>query len=572
MTITGTDYGTQSNPLFDEAYIAYQQMSAARSILESHWDEIAALLWPEMRSTFSPGQTMRSPYDKRTDKQLDSSPQIALQNFGAIMDSLLTPRNQKWHRLTTNNKDLNKIRRVKLYYEDVTNALFRFRYAPSANFAGQNQNGFKLLGGFGTNTLYIDALDSRTEKGLRYKSCPIGEIYIRRNHQGICNTVLRYFSMTAQQAIQEFGEATPVQIVKKAESNKDALYWFIHYVCPQYDMDPSRADYKGMEYRSVKCNVETQALLSVKGYHVFPFPTSTYTEAPGEDYGRSPGMQALPAMKTLNAQKSSHLKQGHRAADPAYLSHDDGIIDNLRIRPGIINRGGVSADGRLLVQALPAGNYEIQKDMMDEERTAIKQAFLTHLFELAMNSENVPDRMNVPQVLERMKEKGILLAPVVGAQTTYYGQVIDREIDVLTQQRLLPPMPPELVEAEGEYDVIYDNPLSRSMRAEESAGFVQSVQFATEIANATGDPSILDPYNFEEALPQMAEINGVPASWMRSQDEIEAIKAKRAAALKAQQDAEAAGPAAALVGAAAKAKVAGLDVGGQGGPLNNGGQ
>jgi len=36
---------------------------------------------------------------KKTEKQIDSKAALALSRFGAIMDSLLTPRNSKWHGL-----------------------------------------------------------------------------------------------------------------------------------------------------------------------------------------------------------------------------------------------------------------------------------------------------------------------------------------------------------------------------------------------------------------------------------------------------------------------------------------
>ena len=51
-------------------------------------------------------------------------------------------------------------------------------------------------------------------------------------------------------------------------------------------------------------------------------------------------------------------------------------------------------------------------------------------------------RMTATEVIERTREKGILLAPTVGRQQSeYLGPLVDREIDVLVEQGLLPPMP-----------------------------------------------------------------------------------------------------------------------------------
>ena len=41
-------------------------------------------------------------------------------------------------------------------------------------------------------------------------------------------------------------------------------------------------------------------MLDEGGYRTFPYAISRYVTAPGETYGRSPAMLALPSIKTLN--------------------------------------------------------------------------------------------------------------------------------------------------------------------------------------------------------------------------------------------------------------------------------
>ncbi|MCK4858016.1 MAG: hypothetical protein KAT58_08615, partial [candidate division Zixibacteria bacterium] len=71
---------------------AYKSMEANRSNWEEHWNDIAHFVWPERRNTFKPGLGMQEmPGVKKTKNQLDSTPQLALNTFGSIMDSLNTP-------------------------------------------------------------------------------------------------------------------------------------------------------------------------------------------------------------------------------------------------------------------------------------------------------------------------------------------------------------------------------------------------------------------------------------------------------------------------------------------------
>src|SRR5258708_40334110 len=94
------------------------------------------------------------------------------------------------------------------------------------------------------------------------------------------------------------------------------------------------------------------------GYRVFPFAVSRYEQTPNEVYGRGPAHIVLPSLKTLNAEKSVFLKQGHRAGDPVLMMSDDGIV-GMDLRPGAQNKGGVTQDGKLLVHTLPTGDIAL---------------------------------------------------------------------------------------------------------------------------------------------------------------------------------------------------------------------
>lgn len=521
----------------------YQRLSSTRGTWESHWQEIAERMLPSHSTSF---QTKGQAGEKRNDLIFDSTAVIALNRFGAILDSMLTPRNQMWHRLTTNNRELSKNREVKLYFEEVNRLLFKHRYAPKANFSSQNQQNYKSLGAFGTGAMFIDKLSS--EEGLRYRSIHLGELYVDENHQGIVDRAVRRFSMTARQAAEKWGDRIPETMKSALKANPNKEFYIIHCVKPRDNYDPERLDYKGMPFASYYVSEEGKILLSEEGFRTFPYSISRYEQAPGETYGRSPAMEVLPAVKTLNEQKKTLLKQGHRAVDPVLLAHDDGVLDSFSLKPGAINYGGVSADGRALVQALPVGSIAAGRDMMEDERAVIKDAFLVTLFQILTEAP----AMTATEVLERTREKGILLAPTVGRQQDeYLGPMIEREIDVLNQQGLLPPMPKALVEAKGEYTIVHDSPLSRAQRADEAAGLMRTVETALNVVNVTQNHEPLDHFNWDSIVPEIAEIQGVPHRWMRAKEEVLAIRDGRAQAQQQQAEIQAAPAQAAMIKAAA---------------------
>jgi len=260
-------------------------------------------------------------------------------------------------------------------------------------------------------------------------------------------------------------------------------------------------------------------------------------------------MMVLGATKTLNMEKRIVLKVGHRTADPILLTHDDGLVPNLK--PGSTNPGGVNKDGKPLIHALKFGDHRIGKELMDDERAVINDAFLVNLFQVLLNDPKV---MTATQVVEMANQKGILLAPTVGRQQSeYQGPLITRELDVSMDLGLLAPMPPELIEAQGDYQVIYTSPMARIARSEENAGFMRSVETTLGIVNITQDPSPLDIYDFDTALPEMAQNNAVPERWMRSTEDIVQIRTQRAEKQQAEMDIQAGPSAAAMIKAKAAA-------------------
>lgn len=514
-------------------------LAGNRGTWESHWTEIAERMLPAQSDLFL---SIGVDGAKKTSQIFDSTAPVALNRFASILDSLLTPRNQTWHRLGPSDPKLAKDRQVRLWFEEANRVLFKYRYAAVANFSSQNQQNYLSLGAYGTGCVFIDELMG--SKGLRYRNIHLSEIYFRENHQGIVDAAFRKFEMTARQIIQRYPDTAPEVIKKKAETKPDDVFTIYHCVKPQGDYDPTRRDFKGMKFSDHYVCKEGNTLLEEKGYYTFPYAISRYTQTPGEIYGRSPAMDVLPACKTLNEQKKTILKQGHRVVDPVLLAHDDGVVDGFSLKPGALNVGGVSAEGRALVQPLPVGNLTIGKELMDDERAIINDAFLINIFQIL--TEN--PQMTATEVLERTREKGILLAPTIGRQQTeYLGPMIDRELDLLSRQGLLPPMPQILLQAQGEYRIEYDSPISRAQRTEEAAGAMRTVEQALNLATQMQNPEPLDHFDFDVMIPEVADINATPTRWLKPMDAILKIRAARAQNAQSQQVVNAAPAAASLI-------------------------
>jgi hypothetical protein len=313
-------------------------------------------------------------------------------------------------------------------------------------------------------------------------------------------------------------------------------------------------DAKGMPYSSYYISVQDKQLVAPEGgYGSFPYSISRYVTAPDEVYGRSPAMTALPDIKMLNEMAKTDIRAAHKLIDPPLLLHDDGMLGGgamtINMTPGGLNMGGVSRDGRALIQPLQTGaRVDIAEAKMEQRRQSIDNAFLVTLFQILVDTP----RMTATEALIRAQEKGMLLTPTMGRQQSEaLGPQIERELELLQSHQMLPPLPPALEEAGGDYEIIYDSPMSRMQRAEELVGVQRTMELLAPFAQI--DPTVLDVFDRDALARMTAEVSGVPMPILRSPEDVEGIRKQREEAEQQQQMVEQAGPMAGAMKDAAQA-------------------
>lgn len=524
--------------------IAEQEYAATlRGNWESTCTQIAKRILPGYADNFvSQNRGMNSANYQDTSEMVDATGALALNRFAAAMESMNTPHTSQWHSVLPQDKVLMGNRTVRLWFEDLTELLFTLRYAPTANFASQKYADYKMIGAFGNAILFIDALDWRKEKGFRYRSIHPGQCFFMENHQGMIDKNYRRFPLTASQALKQFGpDRLAKQILDQAKDGKrgQTVHYFIHKVSPRDDAsyDPERLDVQGMAYESCYVSITGQQTVQENGYHIFPYAVSRYSTLPGQIMGTSIAMMALPGLKTLNEMKKTVLKQGHRVSDPVLLAHDDGALDSFSLRPGTLNPGGVNADGKPLVHVLPTGNLAVGHEMMDMEKSSINDFFLVSLFQILVDAP----QMTATQVIERAREKGQLLTPEIRQQAESLGPMIDREIDLAVQMKLLAPMPQMLLDAKGKYTVRYDSPMARMARgSERTAGTTRVIDYIKDIVSVTMNPEPMDHFNWDTIIPDMSDDQGVPKSWLNDPAKVKSMRDARAQQAQDQQMVDAA--------------------------------
>jgi len=521
-----------------------ERMAAKRKLYEPLYKEIDRYIDPFGSGGFQRAENV----DRSIEDLYDVTAINQLDRGTAVITSVTTPRNQRWHGVGFKDPELMKLPIVRRWCEHAADRMFACRYAPHAGFETQASEDARQELKYGTAPLWVDEVRG---KGLFYKSLHLSEIYVRENYYGRVDTVHRKFELTLRQAVQQFGldnlSDKSSQLYEEPKKRDDKIE-LLHCVRPNGDYEKERLDYRGKPIESIYVEVDTKHMIRRSGYYTMPILVSRHITGPRDEYGRSPAMKILATAKGLNAMARTILDAGNRAVDPPLLFHDDADISALITKPGGLNPGGVDEFGREMVKPLYTGaQLPFGMEMQAQDRAIVEQAFFEEFFRLLSNPA---DRMTATQVVETLQKEGVLISPIAGRrETEKLGPMGERELDLLLRADQIDPMPEEVREAGAGPRVTMTNPLSRMARAEEVSGFTRLVEIGIQAASA-GAPQALKVINFEQGMRDTAEVLGVRSSHIYSPDE---LAAQAAAEAEEKQ---------AMIGAEVAPKVAGaaLDV------------
>jgi len=522
---------------------AQERLAADRSNYDSWWDRIAERVLPA-QATFTTTTDEGTP---RTERLFSGKPVTANERFAAILDELLTPRNQEWHGLEPEDPEIAESHECKVYLDRLTKLLFAKRYSPRANYAAQRHQGYLSVGAFGNSNLFID---EEVGQGPRYRHVPLKESFWDLNHVGRIDTMYRRYPLTARQAMQDAKEMRwrlPPDVVKAYETNSTQEFEFIHCVKPNDDYKPNRMDAAGMKWSSFYlCLSDKERILSTGGFRTWPYATGRYMVHGRNRYGHSPAMAAWPGILTLNEEKKTVLRAGQKIVDPPVLLSEDGALEPFNMRSAALNPGLLSSNGEPLAKPFETkGNVPLGMELMGLETSDIDEAFLISIFRMLMDP-----RMTAAQVYELASQKATIIAPTTSRlQAEDLGAQIEREIDILAQDSanawILNEMPDELREAGGAYKIVYKSPLARAMRANDGVAILRTLEVIPGAAAV--DPNAIHVMDVPASIRELADINGVPAKLLRSEQDVMArIQAsqEQAAVMAAAQVAQPASQAA----------------------------
>jgi hypothetical protein len=519
------------------------EMETARFNFEMLWQEVASLLLPR-QADFLMSSTALAGFNQgaqRTENIFDEIGMMSLDHGCAVFEGELIPQGMQWQRLVSRDPALMKRQSVALWFEQLGDRLFGLRNDPKSGFANQTHESAASLLSFGYQGMTTDIRRDASGQavGLRYMSEHIGQLYRREDATGATETTHKKFTWTHRKALQKWGDKAPECVQKAREDvsgkklNETATYIHVLTVMPSWLYDPERIDYRGKPILSLYLSLDDKQVFDVGGFRTRPTTVSLYEKSPMEDYGRSPAINVLPALRACQRIKADLVTAIEFMARPALGAHDDLLDQLIMYAPGGISYGAIDDRGNPLIkQLLDNPDISAGAQLLGETQKVIQRAFFEDLY---IARQELKSHISASEQLLRDAQRGVLLAPLKRQENEWFTMQTERELDLMNDMGMLADMPEEVREAGGLYQVVYDNPLASARKAAEASGFYTMLaQLAPmmQLNPAQASAVLFREFSFERVLSGLAKIHGVPASFRATDDEKAEVDAASAAAQK----------------------------------------
>ncbi len=510
-----------------------KQLQSERQTWEPDWQGVIDYITPLRGRIGGDPASQTNRGGKSQSYVLDET---ASQDMGVLSSGLMTGVTspaRSWFALATPDKALNKWIPAKRWLEDVAESmadLFR-----RSNLYTVLPSVYKDLGGIGTSATGFYEDD---EDVFRFYPYPVGSWYLAGNQRMTVDTFARDSALTVRQLVALFGKDNLSESTraKLASGNLEQWVAITQLVMPNEAHDASKIGGRFKRWKS--CWFEAASnedkTLRESGFNEFPILAPRW-DTDGEDvYGRGPGQSILPTVRALQVMERRKAQAIERIVDPPILAPANLASGEIDSRPGAVNYyDRNSPDGAQSVMPL----FQVQINIQHlAEDIARKQAFIhrglfTDLFlMLAMDARNQPP--TAAEIYARQEEKLLVLGPVLERlNDELLDPLINRAFAIMSRRGLLPEPPEEMqgMPLSVEY-------VSVMAQAQKMVGLAAQERLIGHVGMlAQINPEVLDKIDFDAEVDEYAGKVGASAKLLRPQDQVMAMRQKRAEAAQAQQ-------------------------------------
>lgn len=366
----------------------------------------------------------------------------------------------------------------------------------SSNFSVEMHQCYLDLVVGGTAALYFEETEPGSFSAFKFSSVPLSDVILEEGENGALDGSFRQMKLTLAQMQARYTNADiPADIAAEGERDPQARFTVLESILP---------DTGGYHYTALLTEKGRPVELAEGRFAQSPCIAFRWMKSPGEIYGRSPVMKALPDIKTANKVVELILKNASIAVTGIWQADDDGVLNpaNIELVPGAIIPKAVGSAG-LKPLEMPA-RFDVSQLVIDDLRARIRHALL--IDKLGQLSGK---RMTATEVAERAGEMALLLGATYGRlQSELLTPLIRRAYAILRRRGEIADIP-----LDGRFVTLdYRSPLARAQaqrNIQSTLNWIGAVQTMGPMALATVDTLAAARY--------IGEALGVPADLIKKE-------------------------------------------------------
>lgn len=470
---------------------------------------------------------------------LDDAGGEALKVLSSAFQGGYTPPSMPWFKYEWADKALKNHPILSLWLEDCGQRMYA-ELAVSGFYQAIHTFYTEVLG-FGMNHLYVG--EDSEDAAFRFENLTFGEYCISTNSKGITNRLYRIIWLSDSQFIDFFGKKTPQRIKDKVDRDGfgQDYYSVLECVVPEMFMNkPFKQEYYFIEgYGGTAFGNSSggssllldEDPLMIRGFYEFPYPGARMDVVPGSDYGEGLGEKAVPAIKRLQEMVKAMGIAAHKGIDPPV-----NIPAIMRGRTNL-NPGGDNyyTDPKEVITSTYQVNFDYKGValIIDGIHQYLKQLFLNDVFLTASRDPNASP-LKAAEVYAKDAEKLLRLGPAIERIGFECIQAVHaRCFNIMLRKGKFQPLPPEIAELAGAYNIRLTSVLAQAQKAIAARPIEGVVNFIGGLANLV--PETVDLLDSDEAVRQYSEVSGAPIAIIARADKVAQKRDQRAKAQQAQQ-------------------------------------
>ena len=386
----------------------WQKACERKQNWEPHWQECYNYAFPQ-RENVSISRQLDNYGSKQNLHLYDGTAPDAVDQLASSLLSELTPPWARWFGLRPGPElSAEERSQVAPILEKSTDILLQnFEHS---NFAVEIHQCYLDLVTAGTACLMFEEAPLGESTAFRFYAVPLREIALEESADGRLDTTFRCSQISLDGIRSRFPNAEiPENYYERARQDKGYLLELIEAVMPRGGKYGALGyEYTAFAFDSAE-SPENAFVLRDGVFDTSPFINFRWLKAPGEVYGRSPVMKALPDIKTANKVVELVLKNASIAVTGIWQADDDGILNpaNIKLVPGAIIPKAGGSKGLTPLEA--PGKFDISQLVLDDLRSRINHALLAD----SLAQISAPN-MTATEVLERTAQMARILGASFG--------------------------------------------------------------------------------------------------------------------------------------------------------------